>query len=1605
MSGELTQSLIFEVQTPKINGGGFKGLLQDLQAIDMALAGMQTRFAGLASPGAFRKTKGQLEKELKSFSQIISKSTPIEIGKFLGMDERAVTNFFGKASAGTTGYFRNASAAAARFSKLTSEIAKTVDVTARAFGSFLTGNAGGQVPGTIPVGKVTQVAATLDAGMVRLVVPASQIHAVLEGAVNLTVPGGAVAGAASGGAAGPGAAIPPSLKAAAAGAAAEITGDVVEEVIKQTRAGITSSITRALAPFETETVTTGPKGGGSTVTRRQPGKALVQSVNDKLALEMEGLQANIANAVTGNKPADLRSKSGLLKKTADSLNLIRKENAEALTEMGQERVANALASREARLRAEAKRATTQAAVEEAKAAQAQEKETKRLARQKEQDEKRQARDASRVRKESLSSQERFERTKIASAKQSARQREKAEREAEKDREALRASQTVTLKGAAGRSLLDTAQADGFTPSAYKEREYLRRGKAYRSEERTLTKEQGGSVFTRRVTQEFDEAGKLVNTRLDQTQRALKATREEASAAGRDFLRNTANVTIWAASVATLYGTLGLLQGGLKSTIDVGLQTARLDQVFRGVGGSAKQLRDDVMGLAAANGRSAKEALDAAISWSRLGLTRAQVNEAVRVSLEAANVAELDAGEATQRLQAIYMAYGLTVGELDGVLGQLNETSNTFNVTNREMLDGISKTAGVSKQAGLGLSELIGLLGATIGSTGQSGSQVGNAIKALTVRLNSPETQKFLRKEFKIEPTVGGGGEVKTMSNLLADLYVQYQKLTQMERNYLLVRVAGTHQASRVASLLDSYIQAQILAINAQLNLNSAEEENNKIRATMASRLAGLNAEWERFVSKQADNGMMPALIEITTALRNLLALLNTDVGSAAFTGLMTVLTLMSVRLAVSTVQLGKLRGETGFVTSTFARASSVLKSVNDAMMLTNQRFIRLFLTMRSGLSVTQLSSGAMMLLGRGMAFVSRMATLAGRMVLFTVASLVQLVPFLAAGYGAMALFNFGMEALGQSSERAEKKLAGFNAEAERAAKAASAAMQAARLLETSQRALGNMRNKDDQSRLLGQLWQGKIISDKDSNAAMAALEKGDLAGVNKILQAEIGRRLQTASAERQNRFNAVQSEISATKDEIARLGQAKFGDKDKRKELEDKLLQKEGQRTQLIFEDTQDVGSAMQEWLSADQQHQINLERQKLLLEGIAETYRSLPASTPMDRFNNEMAGKQVQIEAIDERQSGLLAQKAQIEAGIAEEERMRSYLQAQARTWRSRAGKEGNPEKAEEMRQRAFDLENGSSARGGQWQSELTRNRASLEKNEEERRRVEKELEAMRAREAQVRQQTRFETAVRSAQAEAGRFDYGRNDAEKLDNREQGLRGTIQKKVLEAQEFGAGDDPVQQQMKLVEVLQHVLDLREAMLEKERLRYQLEKDEYQLMKDKQRELQKALLTAGPDEMLRRLAAFETGKKGVTAGKFFGMSPEMRQALADQYPQLSPEAAEIRNAKNRLGGPRGADGVQKDMDGLDRVQAVVREMLKPFIEKGNAKGELLGTERADTELAKLAMTAAGLTAQFEKMGEAVKGLERLLMRRGPAEDDRGRAGGLNLPQARGHAPGI
>jgi hypothetical protein len=201
---------------------------------------------------------------------------------------------------------------------------------------------------------------------------------------------------------------------------------------------------------------------------------------------------------------------------------------------------------------------------------------------------------------------------------------------------------------------------------------------------------------------------------------------------------------------------------------------------------------------------------------------------------------------------------------------------------------------------------------------------------------------------------------------------------------------------------------------------------------------------------------------------------------------------------------------------------------------------------------TQASAGIRLVAGAG-------AVAAKGIALATAATAEFLVPLLIVA-GAIYIFNKGMEAVGLSSEKAEAKLAGFNAEAEKAAAAASAAKEAADLFKTVERTLPNMRNDGDRRRMLSQAAEATHGDIEDDPAARArAVEQtrtewelllkqgeayegiGRFAGINKALEAERAKQLQRNFDLLQDEYEARARGMRANAEEIARLERAQRG--------------------------------------------------------------------------------------------------------------------------------------------------------------------------------------------------------------------------------------------------------------------------------------------------------------------------------------------------------------------------------------------------------------------------------------------------------------------------------
>jgi TP901 family phage tail tape measure protein len=344
----------------------------------------------------------------------------------------------------------------------------------------------------------------------------------------------------------------------------------------------------------------------------------------------------------------------------------------------------------------------------------------------------------------------------------------------------------------------------------------------------------------------------------------------------DVLGTIRSATVFIGVYRALDEVIRAMEFGVESAVKYERQLATLSIVYRGTTEEARALGLAVLDQASALGQDGIKALEVATDFARYGFTQSEVLEAVRVSAIAANVAQLDLGESSRALQAILSGYQLNVGQLAGVLGSLDTVSHSYNVTNRQLLDGLSRVAPLAKQAGISLNELVGFEAVISGRTARPGAEAGNAIKSLISRLTKPQVQAALG-DIGVN-VLDQTGELKNASAIINEVFLAYQNLSRGEQQELLVKIAGTQQASRIAALLEGYVKSQQLAIAASRDLTRADRENIAVRATLSSQLGTLSTEWQKFFvgagGAGATAGIQTQLRDIIKNLGDVLGLFN-----------------------------------------------------------------------------------------------------------------------------------------------------------------------------------------------------------------------------------------------------------------------------------------------------------------------------------------------------------------------------------------------------------------------------------------------------------------------------------------------------------------------------------------------------------------------------------------------------------------------------------------------------------------------------------------------------------------------------------------------------------
>lgn len=182
------------------------------------------------------------------------------------------------------------------------------------------------------------------------------------------------------------------------------------------------------------------------------------------------------------------------------------------------------------------------------------------------------------------------------------------------------------------------------------------------------------------------------------------------------------------------------------------------------------------------GKKASDYLTGVQEMYRAGFQNAP--EMSELSILAQAAGDLTSDAANDYLIATNSAYELggSIEKLNSVLDSQNFITNNAAVSMQDMADATSEAASVAAQYGVNIDELSSLIAVVVSKTRESGSEVGNALKALFINLqdttSKPIQEAFDSVNISMTEMVNGSEKLKTPIELIKELSAAFTSLDE-----------------------------------------------------------------------------------------------------------------------------------------------------------------------------------------------------------------------------------------------------------------------------------------------------------------------------------------------------------------------------------------------------------------------------------------------------------------------------------------------------------------------------------------------------------------------------------------------------------------------------------------------------------------------------------------------------------------------------------------------------------------------------------------------------------------------------------------------------------
>lgn len=314
---------------------------------------------------------------------------------------------------------------------------------------------------------------------------------------------------------------------------------------------------------------------------------------------------------------------------------------------------------------------------------------------------------------------------------------------------------------------------------------------------------------------------------------------QAAEFNRSLQASSARVLAFSASAGALYGVAKGFTAIFKAMVDVQKQLVDINNVM---GLSSKQLSGfsaDLFKAANETGQSFKVAAQAALEFSRQGLSMGETLKRTKDALTLTRLSGLDAVASVESLTAAINGFNDVALDSTTIINKLSTTDAAFAVSSKDFAEALQRVGSTAKDTGVQFDSLIGLVTSAQQTTARGGAIIGNALKSIFTRLQRTDTLENLKELGVLVEDVNG--EALSSDRILVNLAKTYDTLSSAQKNQVVQLSAGLFQANQFRAILQDLSRQSSIYERATQTSATATDQAARRQAELNKTLAsGIN---------------------------------------------------------------------------------------------------------------------------------------------------------------------------------------------------------------------------------------------------------------------------------------------------------------------------------------------------------------------------------------------------------------------------------------------------------------------------------------------------------------------------------------------------------------------------------------------------------------------------------------------------------------------------------------------------------------------------------------------------------------------------------------------